>query len=242
MRAIYFVCLLGASLLCALAAPVAAAGIDTTVVGLKPGMTLDEVTAKLGTGFKQSTTADIARGRVVNFTKGEEGFNVLVMGEKVVYIEHEQVFAPKEMLSAEELVKALAEKYGPPSMKSDEDQSEAWVAPDGKTTAVGDAVTDAVRACASYETQGPFFQLSADKINYAFSFPKVPVDPKLANCGMVIVAKPSLLPDNPGLITHLSVALFDVKASQDWFNQATIEYNKLQKDAVDAVRKNKPHL
>ena len=214
---------------------------DQSIAGLTTGTSIDSVASKLGSDYHKATTAMVQHGEVANFTNGLEGFNVLAMGGKTVYIEHQQFMAPNGLISTEELAKALAAKYGPPSIKSDDDQSEAWIIIDDRLVPAS-AMTDQLRACVNYDMQGPFFVPATGQITYAFQFPRVPVQDQYAGCGTVIQARPKIIAGNRGLLSQLVVTVFDVKAAQAWYDAAMADYNKAQKDAVDAARKNKPHL
>jgi hypothetical protein len=235
MRRLYFV-VLGLMLLCGQVQ----AKQDLTVVGISPGMSIDAAAAKLGSDYRKATTSTIQKGEVVNFTTATEAVNILAMGGKSVYIQHQQIFPSTALVSADELTKALMAKYGAPSIRNDDDQSEVWLIVDGKPVPA-EAVTDQQRGCVGYDVEGPFF-VSRDKNSFSLNYPRVPVQPPLTGCGIVIQAKPTLLPENPGLVTQVTVSLFDIPAAQAWFDAAMADYNKVLKNAVDAARKNKPNL
>ena len=214
---------------------------DLSIAGLTIRSSIDSITSKLGTDYHKAVTATVHEGEVVNFTNGLEGFNVLAQGGKTVYIEHQEFSAPKGLISTDELAKDLSGKYGPPSFKNEDDQSEAWIIIGDKPVAAS-AMTDLLRACVNYDMQGPFFTSSNDNVSFAFQFPRVPVQEQYIGCGTVIEAHPKIIAENRGLLSQLTVSIFDVKAAQAWYDAAMADYNKAQKDAVDAARKNKPHL
>ncbi len=224
-------------------APRCVLAADTTTGGISPAMSPDEIKSKLGPDWQLAQTANIQRGKVFNFTKGQEGFSLLTLGPRIVFIEHQQFFPPDGLIVDSEMSKALDAKYGSPTVQesADGEPMRIWaLGSDGNVLGADHAKQ--AQACADYEMKGPFQTQGAGKVVFGFNFPTIPVKPALKDCGTVIVAKTSNSGENARLISRLVVSVFDVKAANDWYTEAMDEYNQQKDDEIEAAKKNKPNL